>query len=248
MENYSHCILVCSDYATGTRNGIHFLFNETNVVDIARIVTRYTEKEGVSMYIVATDKPTIESVQKKDAFFKNIRIVEGSDNKNLFDFDKFLGNQIGVLDFALLLLSRDNLSIDDLKLYLHVCYIVFAYTKQAFPFKEKLYIKPDFIGFKPIGDAFSKVLENEIIRCTKPDVIMSKFFNTEGGTNLMNDLLKCYYLIKSKEKDVVEVEYKTFISNVINNIKNRKRYRKGELYLTKRKIKDNYCFSFRTNN
>ena len=238
METYSHCILVCSDYASRTRNGLHFLFNDANATDIVDITKKYTEKEGVSMYIVVTDQVSIESVQKKDSFFKNIKIVEGFDSKNLLDFDRFLANRVGVLDFAMLLLSRDSLRIKDLKTYLHLCYIIYSNKYNSLPFQDKFYIRNEFVGFKRIEEYFGKYDNMAIIRCSKPDVIISKFFNSEDGTFLMNNLLNIYYKIRKFSIEHLRTDLLTFLESIKQ--KYRKPFRKNELYLTKKRIKDYY--------
>lgn len=198
-EIYQHCIFVCSNYTTRTRTGLHFLYNETNIENVLDVVKRYQSKEGVAFYFVNTDHYSIESVQKKDKFFRNIQISEGAIKENVLAFNDAINNQISVNDVALLLLCRQQMRIDEIKTALFFIYCLYAKENDKFPFKEKLFFNDkDEIGFKSINQEFKNIDPESYLECTKPDVIMSKFFNCEGGVELMNNILGLFYRIKLK--------------------------------------------------
>ena len=207
-ETYQHCIFVCSNYTTRTRTGLHFLFNEINYEIVKSLVQRYTSKEGVAFYFVNTiNDPSIESVKKKDNFFKNIQILEGTTQENVVAFNNAINNQITVNDVALLLLCRKRLTVEELKTSLFYIYCLYAKEYDKFPFKEKLFFdKDDTIGFKLINNEFSKIDPKDYLECTKPDVIMSKFFNCDGGVELMNDILKIFYKFKDKDFNLLKLK------------------------------------------
>ena len=200
IENYQHCIFVCSNYTSRTRTGLHFLYNDVNFDNVMDIVKRYTTKKGVAFYFVNTNEPTIESVQKKDAFFKTINILEGADYSNVLLFDNAINNQITAIDVVLLLLSRKPMTVAEIKTSLFYIYCLYAEEWGKFPFNDKLFFDPnEEIGFKSINSEFASIDESDYLECTKPDVIMSKFFNCEGGVELMNGVLKIFYKIKEKD-------------------------------------------------
>ena len=196
VEKYQHCIFVCSNYTAGTRNGLHFLFNAANYNEVMNIVNKYAAKEGVSIYFVVTDSHTIDSVKNKDHFFKNINILEGTIPQNVISFNNSINNQISVMDVALLLLSREKMTVEQLKTYLFFIYCQYANDSDSFPFKEKCYFGKRIIGFKAINEEFDNQNPNALLRCTKPTIIMSKFFNTEKGVELMTKILHLFYQLK----------------------------------------------------
>lgn len=197
-EKYQHCIFVCSNYTARTRNGLHFLYNETNVDEVMNIVNRYVTKEGVSFYFIVTNNSSIESVKNKDHFFKSIDILEGTNPDNVIVFNNSINNQISATDVALLLLSIQKMNCVDLKTYLFYIYCLYAKKNDSFPFKDKCYFDNKIIGFKAINNEFGARDSNILLECTKPNVVMSKFFNTDKGVELMNKVLELYNEIKKQ--------------------------------------------------
>ena len=209
IEFYQHCVFVCSNYTSRTRTGLHFLYNDSNIENVLEIVRKYTSKRGVAFYFVNTNEPTIESIKHKDAFFKTINILEGDKGENVATFNNAINNQITAADVALLLLCRQRMTVKEIKTALFYIYCVYARENGKFPFPEKLFFDPkEERGFKIINASFSNVpMDGYSLECTKPDVIMSKFFNCEGGVELMNSILELFYRInqigiKKLESDI----------------------------------------------
>ena len=197
VEIYQHCIFVCSNYTSRTRTGLHFLYNDLNFDYVMDVVKRYASKKGVAFYFVTTNDSTIESVKEKDAFFETINILEGTEQNSVVLFDNAINNQITAFDVVLLLLCRQKMSVEEIKTYLFFIYCIYARETNKYPFNEKLFFDPDEeIGFKTINAEFAILKKDDYLECTRPDVIMSKFFNCEGGVELMNSVLKIYYKIK----------------------------------------------------
>lgn len=204
IETYFHCIFICSNYTSGTRNGLHFLFNETNTDVINQISEKYAYKEGVSMYVVVTNSGSIESVKKKETFFNNVNILEGTDKQSIKTFDTMLDNQVGIFDLAMLLLCCKEMTIKELRIYLFLSYCVFRLKENKLVCKEKYWFEGNTYGFREINNEFGLENLNKRIKCTKPDIIMSKFFNSEDGTNLMNKFLAIFTSIKKIDFDKLE--------------------------------------------
>lgn len=199
-ENYQHCIFVCSNYTSRTRTGLHFLYNDSNFENVVEMAKKYSSKKGVAFYFVNTNEFTIESVKAKDAFFKTINILEGTNRDNVVEFDNAINNQITVFDVALLLLCRKSLMVKDLKTILFYVYCLYAEENDKFPFNEKLFFDiSGEIGFKSINAEFDALNQNSYLECTRSDVIMSKFFNCEGGVELMNAVLRIFYKIEKND-------------------------------------------------
>lgn len=234
-EVYQHCVFVCSNYTTGTRKGLHFLYNDLNLDRIMDMVRKYTAKEGVAFYSIITNKPNVESVQEKDGFFKSIDILEGHYEKNVISFNNAINNQITVMDVALLLLSREKMTVKDLKTYLFYIYSLYAKENGSFPFKEKCFLDEQIVGFKNINKEFDPIFEKRQdakLACTKPNIIMSKFFNCEGGVELLNKVLKIFYNLKQCDVDYLNGKIKEYLKKA-KRMKRNKRYLFG---LTKKSI------------
>lgn len=214
VEAYLHCIFICSNYTSGTRNGLHFLFNEENETIINSISERYLSKEGVSMYVVLTNNPSIESVKKKDAFYNTINILEGTNKNNVTTFDNMLDNQVGIFDLAMLLLCYGEMTIRELRVYLLLTYCVFTLKEKKLICKEKYWFENESYGFREINNEFGLDDLNKRIKCTKPDIIMSKFFNSEDGTNLMNKFLLVFTNVRKKDFATLEAISQAFIKSV----------------------------------
>lgn len=214
VETYHHCIFICSNYTSGTRNGLHFLFNEENVGIISEISEKYLSKEGVSMYVVITNQPSIESIQKKDSFYKTINILEGTDKNNILVFDNMLDNQVGIFDLAMLLICCGELTIKQLRVYLLLTYCVFTLKENKLICKEKYWFENNTYGFREINNEFGLSNLDKRIKCTKPDIIMSKFFNSEDGTNLMNKFLLIFTSIKKNSFEKLEIISQGFINSI----------------------------------
>ena len=239
IEVYQHCIFVCSNYTTGTRKGLHFLYNESNISDVMNLADRYTAKEGVAFYFVITDKPTIESVQEKDGFFKSITILEGSESQNVVDFDNSINNQITVMDVALLLLSRQKMNVKTIKTCLFYIYCLYAKQNDSFPFKGKCFLSNHLVGFKTINKEFEKIeLEkpDALLMCTKPHIIMSKFFNCEGGVELMNKVLRIFYDIKERDIDYLSNKIDIYLKKAKKIYKNSFKEKRYPFGLSKKNI------------
>ena len=236
-EKYQHCIFVCSNYTAGTRNGLHFLFNSTNYKEIANIVSRYTNKEGVSVYFVVTDKHSIESVKEKEHFFKNVDILEGTVPENVISFNNSINNQINVMDVALLLLSRESLNSMQLKTYLFYIYCFYANNYGSFPFKEKCNFDKDIIGFRMINDEFDSYSDTQCFKCTKPTVIMSKFYNSEKGVELMINVLKIFYELKKYDVNVLNQKIDYYFKKRCTKYKTKNNKMRYRFVLTKKSIK-----------
>ena len=212
VEFYHHCIFVCSNYTSGTRNGLHFLFNDENMDNISDISEKYRNKEGVTMYVIITNKPSIDSVKKKDPFYETINIQEGTITANVTAFDNMLDNQVSIFDLAMLLLVYKEMSIKELRIYLLLTYCVFTIKERKLICKEKYWIDEESYGFREINNEFGLLNLDKRIKCTKPDIIMSKFFNSEDGTNLMNKFLKIFISMQKYDFNVLDEISKKLLS------------------------------------
>lgn len=248
IERYYHCVFVCSDYTTGRRQGLHFLFNETNLDTISDISDKYSKEEGVSMYTIITDKPSIDSIKAKDKFFETIEIKEGALPDNVSQFDKALRNQVGIFDLAFLLLAREEMNICKLRTYLLICYCLYIVIYNEVPFKEKYYITSTDKGFKDINKEFSEFDNNQIVKCTKTNVIISKFFNSEEGTKMMYNFLMFHYKISNIDFKTLRESALVFCDDAERyfntDIRYRKRIKKDPMYLTAKVIKKFFLNSF----
>ena len=199
------------------------------------MVKKYTAKEGVAFYFVITNKPTIESVKEKDGFFKSINILEGTNESNIIEFNNSINNQITVMDVALLLLSREKMTAKNVKTYLFYIYCLYAQENGSFPFKGKCFLDEQMIGFKTINKEFEKIIEEKpdaLLTCTRPHIIMSKFFNCEGGVELMNKVLRIFYNIKNCDIDYLSSKIDIYLKKA-KKMKKEGRYLFG---LTKKSI------------
>ena len=245
-ERYQHCIFVASNYTSGKRKGLHFLYNPANIKFVLERASAYSGKDGVSVYFITSNEPSIESVKKKDPFFENIDIIEGVKPSNVAIFNDSINNQITVIDVALLLISQDPMTVHEMKIYLFLCYYFYVANNGVLPFHAKCYIEDDFITFKEISAKFlsEKVDETSTrIKVTsKANVIMSKFFNCEGGVEFMNKVIQIYYNIRKYEIGHLEAKVKTFISSLTslrqNSYFKKNNFNKGR-YITRKDIENN---------
>lgn len=241
-ERYQHCIFVASNYTSGKRKGLHFLYNSANIKVVLERASEYAGVAGVSVYFITSNEATIESVQEKDEFFKNIEIVEGALPRNVKSFNDSIKNQISIIDIALLLLSQDKMTISDMKTNIFYCYYFYTKENKRFPFSSKCYIDSDSFYFKDLDTKFNNPkidINKTIIKSSdKINVIMSKFFNCDGGVELMNVILKIYYQIKQFDKKELNDKIKLFISNYHNTKVNRNKTfnKKYNAFLTKKDI------------
>lgn len=237
LETYQHCIFVCSNYTDGTRTGLHFLYNETNLENVMEIVQKYVAKEGVAFYFLTTDSPKIASVQKKDKFFKKMEILDGAKKESFLTFNNAINNQITAMDIALLLLCKKNMTLKQIKTYLFYIYCIYANSYNLFPFKESYVFDTTYRGVKKIDNEFADVDENDYLECIKPDVIMSKFFNCEGGVELMNKVLKIVHEIDKHNVDDLSKKIEDYFKKCKRIYKIGKTERRHPFALSKKSIK-----------
>ena len=139
------------------------------------------------------------------------------------------------MDVALLLLSREKMTANNLKTYILYIYSIFAKENSSFPFIGKCFLDEQIVGFKAINKEFDPIIKekpNAKLICTKPNIIMSKFFNCEGGVELMNKVLKIFYDLKKYDIDYLEQKIPTYLKKA-KRMKKNKRYLFG---LTKKSI------------
>ena len=112
------------------------------------------------------------------------------------------------------------MTIRSLKVYLFFCYCLYAKEIGGFPFRNKFYLDKQSSGFKEIDSFFNDSSidkDKTLLKCSKRiNVLVSKFFNCEGGVELMNKVLEIFYSIKTININILEFKMKTFIENIIS--------------------------------
>ena len=235
-ELYRHGIFVGSNYTSGKRKGLHFLINDANIDDISGILDGYAKKEGVSFYVITTNKTDIESVKEKDNFFKQIDIIEGTTKEGQRDFDNALDNQIEVLDLAFLLLSRKEMTVEELQLFTFYCYFYYTFFFGRFPAVDKYYLLKDEKGFKKLNSLFKNVEPGRKIRCSKPNVVLSKYLNCEGGIEMMNAFLEIFYKILPMSLTTLKEKQTAFLAQCQSYIQKAKIAKGKDPYVVRRSL------------
>lgn len=243
MEQYNHCIFVASNYTNNKRKGLHFLYNEENLENIYDVIKEYGKKDGISVYFLNTDSPSIQSISKKDAFFGNMAIGEGTNKKDFDSFFKSINNQISAFDIALLFLTRKELTLSQLENYLFHFYCIFSIKFQRFPFKEKLSLINNELFFKMVRQEFGRknpVFDKDTLICKNEEVIFSKFLNCDNGFEEMNETLEIFLKLQQVDSCVLDKAKNSFVESCNRYYKNKNK----EPNITKKFILNNYDFKF----
>lgn len=236
---YKHCVLIASNYTSGKRIALHFLYNEANINDIKNIINEYATYRGVSIYSINTDSPEIASVKKKEPFFENVVILDGHVLENQKTFRDVADNQVDAYDFALLLLARDAMTYNELLHYLFFIYVE-AQAKFGICIFENA-VKLDhhkIIINKLLKDKIvpENSSENSTMICRKENVVMSRFFNNkDGGVELMNLALLLYQNLR-------EIDFSTLtkkINDIWAQLITKHRNKTNVYFINKKIIKNN---------
>lgn len=223
MKNYMHFIFITSNYNEGKRYGLHFVLTEENSNDVIKLAENYSRLDNVAFYTVITDDDSIESVKRKEPFFKNVDLLDSTEDDATQRFEMLFTNKLQPVDYALLILTRINCTYLDLLIYFYHVYCVYCKKHNDLLFQEKLYISPaKHMGYEI--KEFTKYF-NQITTCTDPEILFtnqsyninnrtlkklkvskkeavySKFFNCDGGIEKMNEFIE---ILESIKKTSVE--------------------------------------------
>ena len=262
-KSYTHLIYISSDYAKGQRIALHFIAGENfNMRQIESKIYKNSDiASGVSLYTIETDSKSWKSVVEKDAFYKNIYLIENNASKAdpIEIFNKRRIGTVTLTDIALLIFSVVECNYVEMIIYLYHCYC--EYTKKTNKLigdETKSKIKFDIEGKGPLSADlfFGSSVEMEQIKYPKTkeefylirtklkkykaknvSVIASKFFNTPGGAEIMNDCLRIITLLK-------DIDIYTLFDETINEASIYYKRPDGLLYLTKKYIRDYYKSHF----
>ena len=240
---YKHCVIIASNYTSGKRIALHFLYNETNIDTIKNIVNEYATYRGVSIYSVNTDSHDIGSIKKKEPFFSNVEILDGHILLNQKLFREIANKQIDAYDVAMLLLTRDSMTYDDL-----LCYLFFIYVEVVIKFNKFIFensVKLDHHKIVINKVSREKIVpkckkEHPIIFCKKENVVLSRFFNNnEGGVELMNLVLLVYERLKKLDIKILRKKIDDIWAQLITKEKN-----KNHIYFINKKLIKNFVSTF----
>ena len=198
-QQYSHCIIVASNYTSNKRLGLHFLCNNSNINEIMNFINNNTKSEIYSAYIVNTDSPTIDSVKKKEKFFEDVNITEGTNKESVRAFFRSIDNQITAFDIALLFLTRDDISYRDLNIYMFHFYCLFLIRHSRAPFRERIVMNENEMFIEGLEKEFLKnpsFNREKKLACKKEEVVFSKFLNCEEGLTEMYNALNIYFELR----------------------------------------------------
>ena len=264
-KSYTHIIYISSDYAKGQRIALHFIAGENfNMRQTESKIYKNSDiASGVSLYTIETDSKSWESVVAKDAFYKNITLIE--ENESRADpIDIFNKRRIGTVtltDIAFLIFSVVECNYIEMIVYLYHCYCEYTMqTNKLIGDETKSKIKFDVEGKGPISaDLFfgSKVemeqiaypttvnefqnLQSKLKKYKAKDVsvIASKFFNSPGGAEIMNDCLRIITLLK-------DIDLTVLFNETINESSIYFKRPVNPSFLTKYYIKHLYRTHFKT--
>lgn len=214
-EQYTHCILLASNYTNGERLGIRFLVNQENYQVVLNMAGDYIKNSAVSIYFLDTSDKEITSIKEKEPFFKNVDLLEGTDPENIKKFKNSIKNQITSIDLALLLITRMPMTFEQVKKAILVVYCEYLYHYDVPPIAEKIKIINGEI--KITNFSYSSLVgknmadTKQTISCKKDMVVLSKFLNFEGGAKLAHKIINIFDTISIAS----DFNLETTIDNIV---------------------------------
>lgn len=137
---YRHIIFLYSDFSSGKRIGLHFLYDEKNMESIDTMNEVMSKNDNISVYSVTNNTTKIRHLAKTDPFYKSVKFFDGSSNKEIGEFLNSIreNSKIKIRELLFLILTRKRCSFLQLSIYFYFCFCLYTIEYRKMPTNEKV--------------------------------------------------------------------------------------------------------------
>lgn len=217
---FTHCIIMSSSYSEGTRIAIDYCLKPEDTAEtLKRRIDKITSQCGndvsISSHYIQTESESWNSVVKKDAFFKDVKVINSMDEFiSLIQQDRELKG----IDVAKYILSQVKCTHLKLEKLVYLCYADYLCEKGKKLFQDKIYafslgpvVESVYKEYKGYAKTLTSEIKKKDINGKKVDEMPSKsrILFARSGIEKINSIMSTIDKYgKYSASDLVDITHK----------------------------------------